>query len=81
MVETTIIQDYFCDYCQEKVNIGKRTLIAETPNILIIHLQRFVFNFDTFLNEKENSRFEFPTVLQLDDFSFKEIMKKEYGDD
>ena len=35
------------------------------PNVLIIHLQRIVFNLDTFLNDKMNNRVEFPNHLSL----------------
>jgi ubiquitin C-terminal hydrolase len=47
------------------------------PNVLILHLQRIVFNFDTFQNEKINSRFEFPAILKLKDYSYKEVMTSE----
>jgi len=57
--------------------LSKRTLIAETPNVLILHLQRIVFNFDTFQNDKLNSYMEFPTVLDLKPYSFHHVMGKE----
>ena len=47
-VEGEIISDYQCDGCNRKVDLNKRTMIASTPNILIVHLQRICFNFDTF---------------------------------
>lgn len=37
-IEGEIISDYECSGCKKKVDIHKRTLIAETPNVLIIHL-------------------------------------------
>ena len=64
MIEGSIINDYKCESCNQKVDVFKRSLIAETPNVLIVHLQRIVFNFDTFQNDKINSRFEFPNILQ-----------------
>jgi len=45
--------------------------------VLIVHLQRIVFSFDTFNNEKINTKFEFPNILDLNKNSFKETMKKE----
>ena len=48
MIEGEIISDYNCDGCKRKVDLQKRTMIASTPNILIVHLQRICFNFDTF---------------------------------
>lgn len=52
-------------------------MIAETPNILIVHLKRIVFNFNTFDNDKLNTFMEFPNVLDLKKFSYHEVMKKE----
>lgn len=43
-------------------------------------MQRIVFSFDTFQNDKVNTRFEFPNVLDLKDFSFKKVMA-ESGED
>ena len=51
--------------------------MAETPNILIVHLKRIVFNFETFNNDKVNSFLEFPNVLNLKNYSYHEVMKKE----
>lgn len=53
-VEGEVINDYQCEGCNKKVDVSKRVLIAETPNVLILHLQRIVFNFDTFRNDKLN---------------------------
>lgn len=52
-------------------------MIAETPNVLIVHLKRIVFNFETFNNDKLNTFMEFPNVLNLKNFSYHEVMKKE----
>ena len=37
-VEGEIINDYQCDGCNRKVDLSNRTLIASTPNVLIVHL-------------------------------------------
>jgi len=76
-VEGEIINDYQCDGCNRKVDLQKRTMIASTPNILIVHLQRICFNFDTFQNDKINSFCSFPNVLDLKPYSFHEVMGKE----
>ena len=75
-VEGEVISDYECSGCKQKVDITKRTLIAQTPNVLIVHLQRLVFDFDTFQNEKLNSYLEFPNVLDLKEYSYHEVMRK-----
>lgn len=77
MIEGEIINDFMCDSCNKKVDISKRTLISQTPNVLIVHLQRIIFNFETFRNDKINSYFEFPNVLDLKPYSFTEVMRKE----
>ena len=76
-VEGEIISDYQCDGCNKKVDLSKRTLITETPNVLIVHLGRLVFNFDTFRNDKVNKMVKFPKVLDLKPFSYYDVMEKE----
>lgn len=77
MLKSEIISDFECDSCKKKVDITKRTLIANTPSVLFVHLQRLVFNFDTFRNDKVNTLLEFPDNLDLKPFSFYHIMEKE----
>jgi ubiquitin C-terminal hydrolase len=38
MIEGEVINDYKCDGCKKTVDVSKRTLITETPNVLIVHL-------------------------------------------
>ena len=47
------ISEYMCENCNKCVEIMKRNLIESAPNILILHLQRIVFTFDSF-REREN---------------------------
>ena len=77
MIEGEVINDFTCEKCNKKVDITKRTLISHTPNVLIIHLQRFAFNFDTFRNEKVNTLLEFPNTLDLKPYSFYDVMGRE----
>lgn len=77
MIEGEVINDFMCDSCKKRVDISKRTLISSTPNVLIVHLQRIIFNFETFRNDKINSFFEFPNQLDLKPYSFYEVMRKE----
>lgn len=74
LVEGELISDYECSGCKQKVDVSKRTLIAQTPNVLIVHLQRIVFNFDTFQNDKLNQHFEFPQELDLSPYSYYQVM-------
>ena len=77
LVEGEVIGDYECAGCKKKVDVSKRTLITTTPNVLIVHLQRLLFNFDTFQNDKLNQHFEFPQQLDLRPYSYYEVMAKE----
>jgi ubiquitin carboxyl-terminal hydrolase 34 len=77
MIEGEIINDFLCEGCNTKVDIMKRTLISQTPNVLIVHLQRICFDFDTYQNDKINSYFEFPDYLDLSPYSFAHITKGE----
>ena len=76
-VEGEIINGYRCDGCGKEVDLSKRTLIAETPNILIVHLQRICFNFDTLENDKLNSLCKFPNILDLTPYTYFDVMEKE----
>ena len=77
LVEGETISDYECSGCKKKVDIHKRTLLAEAPNILVVHLQRILFDFNTFQNEKMNQLFEFPNDLDLSPYSYHAVMTKE----
>jgi ubiquitin carboxyl-terminal hydrolase 34 len=76
-----MIEGYHCEGCNKPVNVNKRTLIGQLPNILICHLQRIIFNFDTYANEKINSRLEFPHTLNLEPYTKEGLERKEKQDD
>ena len=59
------INDFYCEECRRKVDIEKKSAISKLPNMLIIHLTRIVFDFDSLMNQKLNSRVEFPNILNL----------------
>ena len=71
LMDGELISDYKCDACNQAVDLKKRSLLGKMPNVLILHLKRFDFDFNTFQNEKVNSRFEFPSVLDVNKYSFK----------
>lgn len=59
----------------------KRTIVASTPNVLFVHLQRIVFSFDTFANEKINTKLEFPKILNLKPYTVKGFAERENNHD
>lgn len=71
-----VISDFRCDNCEQKVDINKRCSFVDMPNILMVHLQKIVFNFDTLMNEKIADRFEFPTYLNMENYSISKIAEK-----
>lgn len=42
------------------------------PNVLFVHLQRILFDYNTFTNKKVINKFEFPMILDLSKYAFKE---------
>ncbi|CAD8206268.1 unnamed protein product [Paramecium pentaurelia] len=77
-VQGEIISDFKCESCNQKVDVNKCQLLAQLPNILILHLQRIVFNLDTFMNEKINTRLEFPINLDLQQYTINKDLCTQY---
>ena len=59
------IEDYHCEKCDKKITHIKQVLIDKLPNILILHLQRIAFNYETFLMEKINDEVAFYNELNI----------------
>ena len=63
-----VINDWMCEFCNQKSDITKKTLLKETPNVMFIHLQRIVFDFDRYMNTKIHTHLEFPEQLNIEPF-------------
>ncbi len=63
------IEDFKCENCKKSVTVIKRNSIAELPNVLIVHLQRILFDYDSLQNNKINSRLEFPYNLNMKSYT------------
>ena len=63
MCRGEIMSDFKVD--GEIFEVVKRQLISILPNVCIFHLKRFELNYNTFTQEKINSRFEFPKRIDL----------------
>ena len=72
-IEGEEIQDYNCEGCNKKSDIIKRSCLSSLPNVCIFHLQRIVFDMDTMMNEKQNTRLDFPLRLDLYPFTYQAI--------
>ncbi|CAD8206139.1 unnamed protein product [Paramecium octaurelia] len=77
-VQGEVISDFKCESCNQKVDVKKCQQLARLPNILILHLQRIVFNLDTFMNEKINTRLEFPINLDLQQYTINKDQCTQY---
>lgn len=60
---------YQCDHCEAKVSALKRTSIRHLPNMLVIALRRFEFNYDTMQRVKLNDYCEFPMELDMEPYT------------
>jgi ubiquitin carboxyl-terminal hydrolase 34 len=72
-----IISDYQCDGCNKKVDVQERNFYGDMPNVLIVHEQRIIFDFETFTNKKINTQYDFPNILDLTPYCAKEVLKGE----
>lgn len=52
-------------------------MVGDTPNVLFVHLQRIVYSFNTWSNQKINTKLEFPQILNLKPYTVKGIAEKE----
>ena len=50
----------------QKCESVKRGLLGKLPQTMVVQCNRFVFNFDTFQQQKLNSRFEFDRYLNVE---------------
>ena len=71
------IEDYYCESCKKKNSITKRTCLSSLPNVLIVHLQRIIFDLDTLMNQKINSKLEFPFELNMKPYTKEHLAKKD----
>ena len=63
------IEDYNCEKCKKKITNIKSVLLDTIPNILIIHLQRIAFSYETFNMEKINKFVSFEKTINIKDYT------------
>ena len=68
MISEEIISEYLCSNCKNKCDVGKRCFLKTLPNVLIVHLQKIVFDIDALVNVKLSNRYEFPQNINLKKF-------------
>jgi ubiquitin carboxyl-terminal hydrolase 9/24 len=67
---------YYCEKCEKKVRCLKRACIKELPNMLMIVLKRFEFDYDSMEKIKLNDYCEFPLNLDMKPYT-KEFLKND----
>ena len=65
-----------CDICNEKKSCNKRQIFKNLPNILLIVLKRFEFDYDNMIKYKLNDYFEFPMILDMKKYLIEDSKEK-----
>ena len=60
---------YKCDECDAKRPTLKRAVLKDLPKVLVVHLKRFEFSYETLTHSKLNQYFEFPEELDVFPFT------------
>ncbi|CAM9129475.1 unnamed protein product, partial [Discosporangium mesarthrocarpum] len=68
---------FHCDPCNKKRATLKRACISHLPNVLILHLKRFEFDFEQMRKVKVNDLCEFPMELDMRPFT-KEGLERQH---
>jgi ubiquitin C-terminal hydrolase len=76
-VNPELVNGVSCEACGKKSDTHMRAVVGKLPETIIFHLKRFQLNFETFMNEKINDRFEFPMEINLEPFTKAGLARKE----
>nr|XP_044995148.1 ubiquitin carboxyl-terminal hydrolase 24 isoform X2 [Jaculus jaculus] len=60
---------YYCEKCKEKRITVKRTCIKSLPSVLVIHLMRFGFDWESGRSIKYDEQIRFPWVLNMEPYT------------
>uniref|UniRef100_A0A8C3LWG7 Ubiquitin specific peptidase 24 n=1 Tax=Chrysolophus pictus TaxID=9089 RepID=A0A8C3LWG7_CHRPC len=60
---------YYCEKCKEKRTTVKRTCIKVLPNLLVIHLMRFGFDWESGRSIKYDEQIRFPWMLNMEPYT------------
>ncbi|XP_051788643.1 ubiquitin carboxyl-terminal hydrolase 24 isoform X2 [Erpetoichthys calabaricus] len=75
---------YYCEKCKEKRTTVKRTCIKSLPSVLVIHLMRFGFDWESGRSIKYDEQIRFPWVLNMEPYTVSGMARQdsssEHGD-
>ncbi|KAF2976666.1 hypothetical protein EK904_003280 [Melospiza melodia maxima] len=60
---------YYCEKCKEKRTTVKRTCIKVLPSLLVIHLMRFGFDWESGRSIKYDEQIKFPWMLNMEPYT------------
>ncbi|XP_078526269.1 ubiquitin carboxyl-terminal hydrolase 24 isoform X1 [Lissotriton helveticus] len=60
---------YYCEKCKEKRTTIKRTCIKSLPSVLVIHLMRFGFDWESGRSIKYDEQIRFPWMLNMEPYT------------
>ncbi|XP_043941443.1 ubiquitin carboxyl-terminal hydrolase 24 [Protopterus annectens] len=60
---------YYCEKCKEKRTTVKRTCIKSLPIVLVIHLMRFGFDWESGRSIKYDEQIRFPWILNMEPYT------------
>uniref|UniRef100_A0A8D0HGX1 Ubiquitin carboxyl-terminal hydrolase 24 n=1 Tax=Sphenodon punctatus TaxID=8508 RepID=A0A8D0HGX1_SPHPU len=60
---------YYCEKCKEKRTTVKRTCIKALPSVLVIHLMRFGFDWESGRSIKYDEQIRFPWMLNMEPYT------------
>ena len=67
-----------CEECKTKMACNKRQIFKNLPNILVIVLKRFEFDYDNMIKYKLNDYFEFPMLLDMKNYLMEDSKEKNF---
>ena len=80
MLDVEIMKDdnkYYCPNCQSKQEAEKGMKFGKIPKILMLQLQRFTIDYQTFNRKKINDEVSFPLVLNINPFLDKDQIQND----
>lgn len=68
---------YHCGKCDKKIDTLKRACIKKLPNLLLVVLKRFDFDYETLQRLKLNTYLKYPKELNMEDYCQETLAKNE----
>ncbi|GCB74652.1 hypothetical protein scyTo_0003743, partial [Scyliorhinus torazame] len=70
---------YYCEKCKEKRTTVKRMCIKSLPSVLVIHLMRFGFDWESGRSIKYDEQIRFPWLLNMEPYTVSGMARQEHS--